>query len=83
MPWNPADDALKLATDMVNDPEFPSDPESISEKYQWDRRRLNPAIVYLENRKLIDSFNSISNGNWASIRITKTDNTRRFVKSRS
>lgn len=83
MPWNPADDALKLATDMVNDSEFPSDPESISEKYQWDRRRLNPAIVYLENRKLIDSFNSISNGNWASIRITKTDNTRRFVKSRS
>ncbi|MGH8242984.1 MAG: toll/interleukin-1 receptor domain-containing protein, partial [Steroidobacteraceae bacterium] len=47
-PWNPADDALKLAADFMNDAGFPEIPEKIAEFYGWQPRRLNPAIVYLE-----------------------------------
>lgn len=81
--WKPAEDALRIAADMVNDPDFPTDLEQIAARYQWDARRLNPAVSYLSARKLIDSLQTIFCGNWISARITKTDATRRFVKSRS
>lgn len=83
MGWRPADDALKIATDMLNDSDFPSNPENIAERYQWTPRRLNPAIAYLVERDLIRSLEYHSQGSWASAHISKTDDTRRFVKSRS
>lgn len=81
--WNPADDALKIAADMVNDPDFPTDLAQVAARYRWDARRLNPAIAYLSARKLIRSLQTISCGHWVSAHISKTDATRRFVKSRS
>lgn len=83
MGWNPAEDALKIATDMLNDSDFPSDPANIAKRYQWTPRRLNPAISYLVERKLIRSIETISSGNWLISNVCKTDDTRRFVKSRS
>lgn len=81
--WNPSDDALKLASDMVNDPNFPAEPSKIGALYGWLPRRLNPAIAYLENRKLIDSLRAIDGEGWIAFDIRKTEATRRFVKSRS
>lgn len=81
--WNPADDALKIAADMLNDPEYPTDLAQVAARYQWDARRLNPAVSYLSARKLIRSLQSIGCGFWVSADISKTDETRRFVKSRS
>jgi hypothetical protein len=46
-PWNPKEDALKLAADMLNDSEFPHSPNLIAERYGWEARRLNPAMAYL------------------------------------
>lgn len=81
--WAPEEDALKLASDMINDPNFPSAPSKIGALYSWDARRLNPAIAFLENRRLIRSLRAMDGGGWIAIQISKTDDTRRFVKSRS
>jgi len=80
--WNPADDALILAADMVNDPDFPGEPQTIAGRYGWLPRRLNPAIEYLKGRRLIRCLDAIGTYPWATALITKIDETRRFVKSR-
>ncbi len=82
-PWNPADDALRLAADIVNDPEFPADCKQIAERYGWEPRRLNPAICYLSERRLIVDYRALGSGPWATIRVVGNDHIRRFVKSRA
>jgi hypothetical protein len=83
MQWDPAKDALRLAADLVNSPGFPSGPEEIAKLYEWTPRRLNPAISYLLNRKLIDARVFMGMGHWAAGHMQKNDATRRFVRSRS
>lgn len=82
-PWNPGEDALKLAADMLNDEEFPTAPREIGQRYGWEPRRLNPAMAYLINRKVVRDLNATGSGPWLTVLIQKTDATRRFVKSRS
>jgi hypothetical protein len=83
MPWNPAADALQLATDLLNDDNFPSTPPAIAERYGWEARQLNPAINYLKNRNLAGVRTALGMGPWAAFHIEKTDATRRFLKSRT
>lgn len=80
--WDPAADALMIAADLLNDPEFPREPDGIATKYGWQPRRLNPALSYLINRKLIQSMTHLGMGPWVAVHLEKTDATRRFVKSR-
>ena len=82
-PWNAADDALRLAADFVNDPQFPHDPKQISERYGWEPRRLNPVIYYLLERRLIMDYQAMGTQPFAIARIVGNQNIRRFVKSRS
>lgn len=82
-PWNPADDALKLGADILNDPDFPADCKQIAERYGWEPRRLNPVIHYMLERKLIVDYQALGTQPWAIVRIVGNDNLRRFVKSRS
>ncbi len=82
MPWNPVKDALTLATDMLNSEQFPNAPKEIADIYGWDARRLNPAMAYLVNRKLIHARTALNTGDWLVYSIGATDATRRFVKSR-
>ena len=81
--WQPADDALRLAADLVNDAAFPKDPAAIAKRYGWPPRRLNPAIAYLQNRQIIRADTGIGVQSWVAFSVTPTDETRRFVKSRS
>jgi hypothetical protein len=81
--WNPADDALRLAADLVNDAEFPSMLFQIAERYGWDARRLNPAVAYLINRKIVSSDQGMGSQPWLVHWIRQTADTRRFVRSRS
>lgn len=83
MSWNPAADALQLATDLLNDDSFPSSPPEIAKRYGWEARRLNPAINYLKNRNLAGVRTALGMGPWAAFHIERTDATRRFVKSRT
>ena len=80
--WNPATDALNLAVDMVNDASFPREPQQIAERYGWGPRRLNPAIAYLSNRKLVATLAHLGMGPWIAADLEKIDATRRFVKGR-
>ncbi|MEN3977201.1 toll/interleukin-1 receptor domain-containing protein [Emcibacter sp. SYSU 3D8] len=82
-PWDPADDALKLAADMLNDLEFPSTPKAIAERYGWSARRLNPAMAHLRERDAASLRDAMGPGPFITIRIDRSDSTRRFVKSRS
>lgn len=82
-PWNPSVDALKLAADLVNDPNMPFSPSEIAERYGWEPRRMNPAISYLMERKLIDVSQALGTSPFITYRLAKNDATRRFIKSRS
>lgn len=82
-PWNPADDALKLGADILNDPDFPADCKQIADRYGWEPRRLNPVIHYMLERQLIVDYQAIGTQPWAIVRIVGNDYLRRFVKSRS
>lgn len=80
---DPAGDALQIAADMMNDPEFPTKPSEIAGKYGWAARRLNPAVSFLIERKLVKEFQYLGTGAWVTGKIEKSDATRRYVKSRS
>lgn len=82
MPWDPSEDGLSLAAEMLNDDNFPRSPKEIAERYGWSARRLNPAMAYLVKRKLVRERSGLNNGDWLVISIGPTDETRRFVKSR-
>lgn len=81
-PWKPAKDALKLARDLVSDPELPPAPKEVAERYGWKPRRLNPALSYLLERGLIQDIQEMGIYPSAVSRIAGNDATRRFVKSR-
>ncbi|ACK86189.1 toll/interleukin-1 receptor domain-containing protein [Methylorubrum extorquens] len=82
-PWDPAADALRLAADLVNDPGMPNASGEIAARYGWTPRRLNPALTYLEERAAIRISEAIGSAPYVTIRVARTDATRRFVKSRS
>lgn len=81
MPWTTEDDALRLATELVNDPDFPKHPEEQAKVLGWPARRLNPATAFLATRGLIKERRSHTGGPWQFATMLKTDATRRFVKS--
>jgi hypothetical protein len=62
--WNPANDALRLAADLVNDKEFPAILSQIGERYGWDARRLNPAAAYLINREIVGADQGMGSQPW-------------------
>lgn len=80
--WDPAADALRIATDVMNEETFPTDVEKIAQLYNWEPRRMNPAVSFLVNRKLVQDLKTLGSAPWAMCTIVKTDATRRFVKSR-
>lgn len=49
MDWNPADDALRIAADLVNEGRIDEriEPQDLVGRYGWKPRRLNPALSYL------------------------------------
>lgn len=83
MPWNTAEDSLKLAADIVNDSNFPKAPKEIDQRYNWGARRLNPVITYLNERNLACVRFCIGTIPYIAYEILGTDNTRRFVNSRT
>lgn len=79
----PEKDAFQIATDMMNNPAFPSKLSEIADQYGWTARRLNPAVAFLLERKLVEDAHYLGSGAWVTSEIYKSDATRRFVKSRT
>jgi hypothetical protein len=82
-PWNPEEDALRIAADLVNDEDASGGVPKLAERYGWDPRRMNPAVEYLVNRKLIAYGNEVGTHPWSRLWIRKTAATRRYVRDRS
>lgn len=82
-PWDPADDALRIAADLVQVEGFPGITAEIAERYGWDARRINPALAYLKNRQIVLASEVLGCMPWLVYWIDKTDATRRFVRSRA
>lgn len=83
-PWNPADDALKLAADIANDETFPADAQQIADLYGWEPRRLNPAITYLLDRDIVRNCQTLGVREFVMRSVIgKEDELRRFLKSRT
>ena len=83
MPWDPWQDALRVAAGLVNDESFPDRPVEMAKVLSWSSRRLNPALAYLCARGLVSDVRAMDGTDFLAYRIDKTDATRRFVKSRS
>jgi hypothetical protein len=81
-PWNPSEDAVLLAAAMVNSPDFPAAMSAIAGRLDWPARRLNPAASYLMRRQLVEFVDSLDSRPFTAHRITRSDATRRFLKSR-
>lgn len=82
-PWDPAEDAIKLAADIANDKNFPAGCQQIADLYGWEPRRLNPAITYLFDRGMLVDYKALGVPQFVMVRVVgKEDEIRRFVKSR-
>ena len=83
-PWNPREDGLRLAADIMNDEAFPADSKEIAKLYEWEPRRLNPAANYLLERGMLVDYKVLGNPQFELNRVVgKPDELRRFLKSRS
>jgi TIR domain len=81
--WNPETDALRIAADLVNSSTSGIVSEMAKAAYGWPPRRINPAIVYLIERDLIDCSKAYGTQPWCTHWIAKNHATRRFVRDRS
>jgi hypothetical protein len=81
MTWNPADDAVMLADAMTSRENFPTSTAEAAEMLGWEPRRMNPALVYLEERGAIGKFDSVFDSSFVTFRLKRNDATRRFVRS--
>lgn len=83
--WTPEEDALRIASSILNDENFPSNVQQISERYDWEPRRINSAINYLTNREICRDTEVTGTHPWAQpyLQEKQSGAIRRFVKSRS
>ncbi len=81
--WHPEQDALRLAADIVNNPQFTALPREIAEQYDWEPRRLNPALAFLLQRDLLVDYGGISTAPYLMYRVVGKDGIRRFLKSKT
>ncbi len=83
--WDSEQDALRIASAMLNDKNFPSHLNKIAELFDWDCRRMNPAVNYLVNRDICSDSEVMGCHPWTQPYVQEAQNgaIRRFVKSRT
>ena len=79
--WNPEDDALRIAADLVNGKN--GTVEAMAQEYNWLPRRMNPAVSYLIENDFVGVSGGYGSRPWVRRRLYKTPRTRRFVQDRS
>jgi hypothetical protein len=80
MGWDPAQDALRVATEVVNSAEHGLQAHELVERLGWPPRRLNPALSYLESHDLVLS-SKVNHPIFVTHYIGETPKTRRFVRN--
>jgi len=84
MGWEPDQDALRIASAILNDESFPTILAEIAKKFDWNPRRINPAANYLINRNICRDDKLVGIHPWVLCHIDEkqSGSIRRFVKSR-
>jgi len=81
-PWNPEDDALRIAQKIAVENRDSYNVKELADLFGWECRRMNPAVNFLVERKLVGTSDSISYP-WSTLWIRKLPATRRFVRDRT
>jgi hypothetical protein len=82
MGWDPAQDAGRIAAELVNADERGLQAHDLVDRLAWTPRRLNPALSYLISRDLV-LFSTVNDPVFVTHYIGETPKTRRFVRSAS
>ena len=80
--WDPEADAIRIAADLLNGV-GDGIVSSMAKGFGWPPRRMNPAVNYLVERRLVDFGNEIGTHPWCRRWISKNHATRRFLRDRS
>lgn len=83
MDWNPLDDALRIAADLVSGPEDSINLQELAERYHWPARRLNPAVNCLKMHGAARLSEAIGSAPFTAVSMRKISATRRFVRANS
>lgn len=74
-------DAISLATWLVSEGiERIKIAELVARRTDWSMRRLNSALNYLEDGKIVNAEKAMGQGPWTMSGLQVTDRTRRFVR---
>ena len=60
--WNPEEDSLRLAAELMNRDEDGERLATFAGRLGWKPRRMNPAVAYLIERDLVRSSDAIGTG---------------------
>ena len=82
MGWDGVEDAIQIATDMVNDKKFTTNPEEMAKRYGWSHRRLNPALKYLVDKGVIHDTSGYGRRTVIirAVKTTSSSAVRRFLR---
>ena len=82
--FNPKQDALAVATWLVSQKIEGIDAAKLAEQFpDCSARRLNSALNYLDEAKLIQPLKAMGSGPWVMVHLRVTDRTRRFVRDQA
>lgn len=81
--WNPEEDALIVAADIVNGGKDGANIPELAGQLGWEPRRMNSAVAFLANRHLVNAPRELGTNPWMHLFIMRTTATRRFVRDRS
>ncbi len=80
MPWSPEQDALAVATLMMNGDKDGRWLKEMDEELQWGHRRLNPAVAWLLDRDLVTRSLESGAHPYMAPYVRRSAATRRFVR---
>jgi hypothetical protein len=79
--FNPREDAIALTNWLVSQKIEGIYIKNLAEQFpNWRPRRLNSALNYLDDAKLIQPLKAMDSGPWVMVCLRVTDRTRRFVR---
>lgn len=81
MPFNPSEDAVALASLVLNRGEAHVSTPEMAQALGWTPRRMNSALCFLESSGSIDEKPSLADSPWRRIYVRANDRTLRFVRA--
>ncbi|MEQ9661868.1 MAG: toll/interleukin-1 receptor domain-containing protein [Parasphingopyxis sp.] len=81
MPFSPSADARTLANRMITGEERTVDTRQLAEVLNWEPRRMNSAICYLERAGAIKARTTLASAPWRAVQLVRTDETLRFTRN--